>query len=387
MATSELQVRPENFNLSSEALEDGRFMVPEALSLEREPDHLESALPPDLARRVVAQVAALTRPVDALFMVEGPGVSASLEVPLLRKKVARGVRLATPEDAEGIEFVLEFGTEGKGRLELDVRYAGLALEKALSYARFVSLLHSPEGILYMSSPEQGEERLELFRLPLPLDGSRKDEAEDRLRFLEALDEVSGATGVEFVYPAEVEDEDLRNLNHVLKAIRGGWVALPVKDFTTPMGRDGVENVLGLAAREEGGVFKSLAMTAEWEQIEVFGSWVDLGPSMRYVSGARLLTPRPEMERWLASEPADGSFDIRWAPMESARVHVFYNEWPRPSRPAIREDLRAFEEASGVSSEEFRRAWEAGEEWTRGVEGGDVWITLINAERYLLAQAG
>lgn len=384
MATSELQVLPENFNLSSETPEDGRFTVPETLSLGREPAHLESALPPDLARRVVARMVSLARPVDVRFTVEGAGVSASLELPLRAEKRTRDARLSTPKGTEGIQFVLEFGTDGKGRLEFNVRYAGLPLDKALTYARFLNALHSPEGTLYMASSEQGEERFELFRLPLPLDGSRKSEAEDRVRFLEALDEVSRATGAEFVHPAEVEDEDLKNLNHVLKAIRGGWVALPVTDFTTPMNRDGVKNVLDLTA-QEGEVLRAFAMTAEWERVSVFGAWVDLGPSIRYVYGARLLTPRSEMERWLASGSADGSFDIRWEPVDGARVHVFYNEWPRPSLPAIREDIRAFEEEIGEGSDEFRRAWDAGEGWARGVEGGDAWITLLDAERHLLPQ--
>jgi len=383
MATSELQVLPENFNLSSEPPEDGRFVVPETLSLGREPAHLESALPPDLARRVVARMVSLARPVSVRFAVEGADVSASLELPLRAEKQTRGARLSTPKGAEGIEFVLEFGADGKGRLEFDVRYAGLPLDKALSYARFLSALHSPEGALYVANPEQGEEkRFELFRLPL--DGSRKGEAEDRLRFLEALGEVSKATGAEFVHPAEVEDEDLKNLNHVLKAIRSGWVALPVTDFTTPMNQDGVKNVLDHTA-QEGEVLRAFAMTAEWERVEVFDAWVDLGPSIRYVYGARLVTPRSEMEWWLASGSADGSFDIRWEPVDGARVHVFYNEWPRPSLAAIREDIRAFEEAFGRSSEEFRRAWDAGEGWTREVEDGDAWMTLLDAERHLLPQ--
>ncbi len=162
------------------------------------------------------------------------------------------------------------------------------------------------------------------------------------------------------------------------------MALPVTDFTTPMDRDGVKNVLDLTARD-GEVLRAFAMTAEWERVGVFGAWVDLGPNIRYVYGARLVTPRSEMERWLASGSADGSFDIRWEPVDGARVHVFYNEWPRPSLPAIREDIRAFEEEIGKGSDEFRRAWDAGEEWARGVEGGDAWVTLLDAERHLLQQ--
>lgn len=379
---SQLQVLPENFNLSPEEPEDRRFAFPEVLPLGHEPTHLESALPPDLAHRVVAEMLSLTRPVNARLTIEGKGNSASLELPLQINPRVQGPRLSTPDGTEGIEFVLEYGSDGRGKLELNIRYAGLPVGKALSYARFLRDLYLPEGILYLTRLEPDEERFELFRLPLPLDPVGKDEAEDRVRFLETLNEVGRVTGAEFVHPSEVDDEDLRNLNHVLKATRGGWVALPVIDFTTPMNREGVKRVLDLVA-EEGEVLRAFAMTAEWERIGVFDTWVDLGPSVRYVYGARLVTPRSEMEGWLASGlRKDDSFDIRWAPIDGARVHVFYHEWPKPSLEAIREDIRAFEEEYDMDSEEFQRARESGEAWAHEVEGGDVWLTLLEAERRL-----
>lgn len=382
MATSQLQILPENFNLSPEEPEDGQFALLGVLPLGHEPTHLESALPPDLAHRVIAEMLSLTRPVNIRLTIEGKGSSASLELPLQIDPRAQGPRLYTPDGTEGVQFVLESDPDGRGKLELNIRYAGMPVGRALSYARFLRDLYLPEGTLYLTRLEPDEERFELFRLPLPLAPVGKEEAEDRVRLLEALDEVGSATGAEFVHPLEVDDEDLRNLNHVFKATRGGWVALPVIDFTTPMNRDGVKNVLDLVA-EEGAVLRAFAMTAEWERVCVFDTWVDLGPSVRYVYGARLVTPRSEMEGWLASGPkADGSFDIRWEPVDEARVHVFYHEWPKPSLGAIREDIRAFEKEYGIDSDEFQRAREGGEAWVHKVEGSDVWLTLLEAERHL-----
>ncbi|CAN5912059.1 hypothetical protein BH23ACT11_BH23ACT11_05020 [soil metagenome] len=384
MTTSELQILPENFNISSEKPEDSLLMLTESLPLEDRPTHLESTVPEDLARRVIAQMAPLAPVTNIQLTVEGEDVSSSLVLPLRISIRPQSIKLFTPDSAEGIEFALKIGTHRQGQLDLNVRYAGLPLDKALSYASFVSALHSSKGALYIAEPQQNSERFELFRLPLPLDNSRKSESEDMVRFLEALREVSEATGTKLVYPAEVKDEDLRKLNHILGAIRGGWVALPVIDFTTPLERDGIKNVLNLVA-QEGEVLKSLAMTAEWERVKIFNAWVNLGPSIRYVSGARLLTPRSEMEQWLDSGPADESFDVRWKPVEEARVHVFYNEWPKPSLRATREDIKAFEEETGRTSEEFRAAWDAGEAWTQEVEDGDIWLSLLDAERHLLAR--
>jgi|SRR5215211_807404 len=386
MDAPQLLVSPEDFNISREASdEEGGIVIGEDL-LTQEPAHLESALPPELARRVVEEailLAELMRPVRSRLTIEREGATASLDLRLhVDPGVAPGLRIETPDGAEGVEFVLDSRPDGRGTLRFDVHYAGLPLRRALSCARFLRALYWEEGTLFLTHLEPTEEKFELVNLPLPLDPAGKERTEDMVRLLEALDEVGRATGTEFVYPSEVDDEDLRNLNHVLKAIRSGWIALPVTDFTTPMSPEGVRNILRVVS-EEGEVLKALAMTAEWERVRVFDAWVDLGPSVRYVSGARLATQRLEMEDWLASNPeSDASFNIRWVPVDDAWVHVFYNDWPKPSLGSIREDIRAFEEEYGRSSDEFRRAWEDGEEWARELEGGDVWITLLNAESYL-----
>ncbi|MGH3087651.1 MAG: hypothetical protein ACRDSJ_10090, partial [Rubrobacteraceae bacterium] len=171
---------------------------------------------------------------------------------------------------------------------------------------------------------------------------------------------------------------LSNINHVLKAIRSGWVALRVNDFTTPLGPEGVKNVLDLAA-QEGEVARAFAMTSEGELYKVFDAWVDLGPSARYVSAVRLQSSRAEMEEWLASEhDEDESFEVRWVPKGGAMVHVFYHEWPEPSSDVARQNIEAFENEYGMSSDEFRRAWEKGESKVRGIEDGDIWISFLDA---------
>ncbi|MGB3682665.1 MAG: hypothetical protein WA990_09285 [Rubrobacteraceae bacterium] len=230
----------------------------------------------------------------------------------------------------------------------------------------------------MTRLEPEELKLELLKLPLPLNSAKKDETEGMLRFLEALDEIGRANGVEFIYPAEVEDEDLSNVNHVLKAIRSGWVALRVTDFTTPLDPEGVTNVLDLIVRE-GEVARAFAMTSQGELYKIFDTWVDLGPSTRYVSGARLQSSRAEMEEWLASGHNEGeSFEVRWAPEEGAMVHVFYHEWPKPSPDVARRNIEAFENEYGMSSNEFRQAWEKDEPKARGIEDGDIWISFLDA---------
>jgi hypothetical protein len=382
MAVPQLQVSPQSFNVSPEGPEDGQFVSRRDLPT-GQPAHLESALPPELARRVVEEALSLTRPMRCRLTVEGGGDPVSLDLPLkYDPEAAPDFRLRTPDGAQGVEFVLNARPDGQATFNLDVRYAGLPVGRALSYVRFLRALYREEGTLYLTRLEPEELKLELLELPLPLDPAGKGETENRLRFLEALEEIGRATGAEFVYPSEVDNEDLRNLNHVLKAIRGGWVAQRVTDFTTPMGPEGVKNVLDITSRE-GEVLRALAMTAEWERVNIFDTWVDLGPSTRYVSAARLQTSRAEMEEWSASEPKQGdSFEIRWAPEDGALVHVFYHEWPKPSLDVVRRNLEAFENEYGMSSDEFRRAWDNGEPHARDIEDGDIWISFLEAQETL-----
>ena len=59
MAALQLEVSPQSFNISSEGPEDGRFVGREDLPA-GQPSHLESPLPPGLARRVVEDALSLT---------------------------------------------------------------------------------------------------------------------------------------------------------------------------------------------------------------------------------------------------------------------------------------------------------------------------------------
>lgn len=383
MTAAQMQAQLGKLNVSSEASEEGRLLGLNTLSLGREAAHLESALPPQLARRVVEEAISLARPVRARLTVEGKGQSASVKMPIrVDPGAAPGFRLETPGDAEGVSFVLHARPNGQGMLRFNVRYAGLPVRKALSCARFLRALYWEEGTLYLTRLEPREERFEILDLPLPLNDAGREETEDRVRFLEALDEIGKATGAELVHPSEVDADDLKNIDHVLKVVRGGWVALAVTDFTTPMKRDGVENILNLVA-QKGEVLRAFAMTAEWDRRQIFDAWVDLGPLVHYVSGARLATPRSELEEWLAAaNQDDGSFDVKWEPANGALVHALYYEWPKPSIEHVRRNLKAFEDEYGMSSAEFRRAWENGEDRARNLEDADVWISFQEAQEAL-----
>ena len=379
MASSRLQLPSGELNRSVEGPEDGQFVGRRDL-VTMQPAHLESALPPELARRIVEEALSLARPLHSRLSVESVGGSVSIDLPLrFDPGVTPGFRLLTPEDLQGIAFVLDALPDGRANIDLNVRYAGLPVSKALSYARFLRALYGEEGTLYLTRLEPEELRLELLRLPLPLDPAKKDETEGVLRSFEALDEIGRATGAEFVYPAEVDDQDLGNVNHVLKAIRSGWVALRVTDFTTPLNAEGVKNVLDMVARE-GEVARAFAMTSEGELYKIFDTWVNLGPSTRYVSAARLQNSRDEMEEWLALEHGgDDSFEVRWAPEGDGMVHVFYNDWPKPSPDVARRNIEAFEQEYGMSSDDFRRAWEKGEPKARSIEDGDIWLTFLDTQ--------
>lgn len=382
MAALQLEVSPQSFNISSEGPEDGRFVAREDLPA-AQPSHLKSALPPELARRVVEDALSLTRPVRSRLTVEGEGEQVSLDLPLeYDPEAILGIRLRTPEGTQGFKFVLDARPDGQATISLNVRYAGLPVGRALSYARFLRALYGNKGKLYLTRLEPEELKLQLLELPLPLDPSGKEDVEGRLRLLEALDEIGRATGAEVIYPAEVEDEDLSNVNHVLKAIRSGWVAQRFTDFATPLTPEGVKNLLDLV-EEEGEVARAFYQTNAGEIREVFGTPVDLGPSSWYISGARLQTTRAEMREWLASgSERDDSFEARWTPVDNVLVHYFYPEWPKPSPDVVRRNIEAFEDEYGMSSDEFRQAWEKGELRVRGIEDGDIWISFLDAQEAL-----
>lgn len=380
MVASQLQVSPQSFNISPDGPEDGRVVAWKNIPTER-PEHLESALPPALARRVVEEALSMRQAVHCRFSIEGGDEPNSLDLPLKYDPEATpDFRLRTTEDVQGIEFVLNARPNAQSTVNLHVRYVGLPVDKALSYARFLHALFREEGTLYLTRLEPEEVKFELLKLPLPLDSAEKSEVEDRLRFLEALDEISRATGAELVYPQGIEDEDLSNINHILKAIRSGWVAQRVTDFATPLTPEGVKNLLELVSRE-GEVGRAFYQENGFEVRKVFDAQIELGPSRWYISSARLRTTEAEMKEWLASEPKQGdSFEVRWVPLDDdVLAHFFYPEWPKPSLDVVRWNLKAFEDEYGMSSGEFRQAWEKGEPKARSIEEGDIWISFLDAQ--------
>jgi hypothetical protein len=379
MIAPQLEVPLGEFNVAPEGPGDEHLVTLQDLPPVEELTHLESALPPALARRVVEEALSLARPIRCRLSVEGEDSVDSLDLSL---KVDPGstpdFRLRTPDDAQSVEFVLDARPDGQASLSLNVRYAGLPVERAFSYARFLSALYQEEGTLYLTRLEPEEEKFELLELPLPLNPAGKREVENRLRFLEALDEIGQAIGAEIVYPVKIEDEDLRDVNHVLKAIRSGWVAQRVSDFATPLTPEGVKNLLELVD-QEGEVSRAFYQENGFEIRSVLNAQAALGPSRWYISGARLQTTRAEMEEWLASKPRQGdSFEARWVPVDDVLVHFFYSKWPKPSLDVVRQNLEAFEEEYGMDSDEFRRAWEAGEPSARSIEEGDIWISFLDA---------
>jgi len=382
MTATELHVPPENFRVSPEAQEGGSFVIRDVLPPVQDPVRLESALTPKQANRIFEQALEVSGPLLYRLTADNTEDSISLELAMYAYPDATsGFRIAT-HDTNEVTFVLEARSEQRVFIQLSVHYAGLPVSKALQYTRFLHALSSSEGTLYLTRLQPEEEIFELVGLPLQGDPTEKEKTKDRLSLLKALSEVSDVTGAEFVYPSKIDDEDLRALNYILKVIRGGWVALPIINFTTPMGPEGTKNIIDLIG-QKGNELGNLAMSSPEERVKVFDTWVDLGPSVRHISGAHLETPLSEMKEWLDSNPGPhDSFSVRWVPVEEAPLHVFYQDWPKPSLTGIREDIKAFEEENSKTSEEFLHAWESGEEWARNIKDGDVWITLLDVERHL-----
>lgn len=389
MAAEQLMVSPESLHVLPENATGGERLVPGgALAVAAEPARLESALPPELARRVVEAAISSRRPTRGRLAVEGEDAlgPATLDLPLVVLPGEDGtVRLRTPEDAPGVEVVLSAMPDGRVDFSLRARYAGLPVDVALRYARFVHALTGEEGALYLT-PEPRAEKLEILRLPLPLDPDERreleGEVEGRLRFLEALNEIANATGTEIVYPPELDEQDVGNVEYVLQAIRTGWVAVGIADFATPVSPQGVEALLEEVDRE-GELFRAFLQEGEAEVRKVLDTPVNLGPSRWYISAARLQTTRNEMEEWLASGPlTDDPFDVRWEPVDGALFNFFYPDWPKPSLERVRRQLKAFEDEYGMTSDEFRRAREEGEARARSLEDGEIWLSFLEAETIL-----
>jgi len=278
-------------------------------------------------------------------------------------------------------------------VHINTQYTDKPLEAALTSARFFQALMTMPGRLLFEvsvSVEGGEPTSILWEvgaLPIPLPEPKLEEYRDRLRLLEALYEIMVNTGVEIGYPANTRDEgQLSNLNFVLKAIRGGWVASSVTDFSTHVSAAEVRTLLE-ELQQEGQVGRAFFFEIPNEAYEVFGKEVNLGPSRRYLAAARLTTSRGEMESWLNENPEDqDSFGLRWEPMDDAPMHVFFENWPKSSLASVERELREFEAVYRVSSERFKQAWEQGEAWIEEIQDGNRWFSLVQAREELMQES-
>jgi hypothetical protein len=373
----QFEVKPENFHPIPEAPEELRGLSREALSSIARSAVGRAAL----VRNVPQGVSALGPPMPCRLTVEGPEERVWIDLLLQAFPSETALpRLRTPEGVHNVAFDLTMDPDGRANLSLNVEFVGLPVEAALRFARFLRALYRGRGVVWLHRLESDDEGLELFDLPLPLNPAGADDVENRVRFLEVLNEIGRETGAGFVYPSEVTDEDLRILGRVLEVVRKGWVVDKMIDFSLPMGPEALKNTLEVV-KEEGNVLKAMALTSEYERVEIFGVWLDLGPNARYIFAARLVTSLDDMERWLSSKSTpDASFDTRWVPVDDAPLHAFYYEWPKPSPERLRRDLEAFEEEYGMTTDEFRMAWERGDRRVRILEDADVWASLADAER-------
>ena len=280
-------------------------------------------------------------------------------------------------------------------LNAELRYVGKPLAEALASARFFDALMGDPGQLVFEARLPGEgggtvgERFEIGELPLPMPEPKREAHRGRLEVLEALHEILLATGVEIRYPEDSRggDDGLGNLNFVLKAIRGGWVASSVDGFTTHLAPAEVR-VLAEELGRDGEVGRAFLFELPEEAHEVFGTRVNLGPSRRYVAAAKLTTGRKEIEAWLGSGPgSETRLDLFWEPMNGIPMHVFFEDWPKTTLGSVERELRELEAVYGVDTEGFVRGRESGEAWVGSIQDAARWLALAQAREELGEEPG
>lgn len=324
-------------------------------------------------------------PTQCLLTVEYGDGKVSLTLPLRSIPIdpPNVYELETPGTVRGLKLAMRVSATGQGNLQLQTDYTGMEIGRALSYARFFDALKREDGRFTVSAYVSGAPlHLVTIELPLPFEESDRERSRQELRFWEAVHEVSRETGKKLICPSEITEDDLRNLNVILGAVRRGWVVERIKDFTIPSTQRTAENFVRVV-EQEGDVLRALAFVTEHETYEIFGVGIDLGRCIRHIAKARLLTPLDEIRGWIASDPDwRGPLNTGWEPVDGAPLHVLFPEWPKPSLDRVRNDLKAFEDEYGMDTGEFRRAWEAEESGARTIEDGDIWLTLSNIERTL-----
>jgi len=324
-------------------------------------------------------------PVQCLLTLDDDEEKVSLTLPMrvIAIDPDNVYELETPATVKGIRLVVRVSADKRGALEMQTNYTGLDAGQALSYARFANALRKVQGSFVVSAYVKGRPlHLATIELPLPFEETDRTRVRDDLRFWEAMHEISKETGTRIVCPPEIKEEEINNINLVLGAVRSGWVVERIQDFTIPPTQETAENMVRVV-EEEGDVLRALALVTEHETYDILGVRIDLGKCIRHIAKARLVTPLEEIRRWIASDPERREpLVTRWEPVDEAPLHVLFPEWPKPSIERVRTDLVAFQHEYGMDTEEFRRAWEAGEPQARQVEDGDIWLTLADVERAL-----
>jgi hypothetical protein len=350
-----------------------------------EPASVTTGAGPSVQTANARQARADQIPVQCLLTVEDGDKKVSLTLPMRSVPIdpPNVYDLETPGTVPGIKLALRVSTNKRGALQLQTNYIGLDVDRILSYARFAYALRREQGIFVVSAYVGPTPlRLATIELPLPFEEADRTRVRQELRFWEAVHEISRETGVKLVCPPEITEDDLRNINVVLSAVRSGWVVERIKDFTIPPTEEMAENLVRVV-EQEGDVLRSLALVTENETFDILGVGIDLGKCIRHIAKARLVTPLEEIRQWIASDPERREPLItRWDPVDGVPLHVLFPEWPKPSVERVREDLAAFQDEYGMDTDEFRRAWEAGDPKARAVEDGDIWLTLSNIERAL-----
>ena len=296
-------------------------------------------------------------------------------------------RLHFYDDEEMLD--IDLFPAGKGKRSggnVDIRVVGKPLEQALRASEFLDLLIRHSGGLSLRIPDGSPER-PLADLPISAPEPEMAAHGERLRTLRALQEIWTETGVEVRYPDNTEDrEGLDNLNFVLKAIRSGWVVQQVTNFRTDTPASGIRELCD-ELRSRGEALRAFYFEIPRETYRVFDKQIDLGPSRRYLSAARLTTSLEEMARWLTERREEQTmFSARWEPVEEAPLHIFFDQWPQTSLASVERDLRELEMIYETTSDVFRQGWIERETWARDITDGKRWLSLLEAREELPQEA-
>lgn len=330
-------------------------------------------------------------------VVEGALVVSARFGEIKAPTIARGDRSAdgdvTISFYDHAETLLLQIVSDTGTLNIKTQYTDKPLGTALTSARFFEMLATTPGLLSFEVNEvvgEGEtipHRIEVADLPFHVPEPQLEEYRNRLQLLEGLYDIWINTGIEIRYPANTDDEEgLRNYNFVLKAVRGGWVALSIANFDVHVPADQAPILLD-ELRAEGQVGRAFYFEVPNESYRVFDKEVNLGPSSRYLAAARLATTEEEIKDQLSTKgDGEATLDLTWEPIGDRPMHVFFDQWPRVSVASVRQDLMEYETVYRVSSQRFKQAWEQREPWVQEIPDGNRWFSLIQAYEELAAES-